>query len=244
MDNDRRDFLSRLAVGAAVAAGGLSVGAASLDAAPAPAAPAAAAPARSEFPSTFDMSWLDRVRGRYRAVFDSPKIADGGEMFRAAIWRDQIAEAYGAKDDDITAILVFRHTGIPLVMDDEFWMRHQLGKKNKFRDYKTKKFYEKNPIRSSEGETGADAMMASANLETFVKRGGIVLGCNFAFGEMVSLELAADKEHKNDHSKEIRDEARKRTLAHLLPGVILQPSGFFAVLEAQRAGCQLFTAGE
>ena len=239
MDNDRRDFLSRLAVGAAVAAGGLSVGASALDAAPAP-----APPARSDFSSTFDMSWLDRVRGKYRAVFDSPKIADGGEMFRAAIWRDQIAEAYGAKDDDITSILVFRHAAIPLVMDDEFWMRYQLGKKNKVRDYKTKKFYEKNPIRSSEGESGEDQMMASANLETFVKRGGIVLGCNFAFGEMVSLELEADREHKKDHSKEVRDEARKRTLEHLLPGVILQPSGFFAVLEAQRAGCQLFTAGE
>lgn len=239
MDNDRRDFLSRLAVGAAVAAGGLSVGATSLDA-----TPAHAVSARSDLPTAFDMSWLDRVRGRYRAVFDSPKIADGGEMFRAAIWRDQIAEAYGAKDDDITAILVFRHTSIPLVMDDEFWMRYQLGKKNKYRDYKTKKFYEKNPIRSNDGETEADPMMASANMETFVKRGGIVLGCNFAFGEMVNLELEADKEHKKDHSKEVRDEARKRALAHLLPGVILQPSGFFAVLEAQRAGCQVFTAGE
>ena len=239
MDRDRRDFLGRLAVGAAVAAGGLGAGVASLHA-----EPLHAAPPRPQVLSTFDMSWLDRVRGRYRAVFDSPKIADGGEMFRAAIWRDQIAEAYGAKDDDITAILVFRHLGIPLVMDDEFWMRHQLGKKNKLRDYKTKKFYEKNPIRSNEGETNVDPMMAGATLEAFTKRGGIVLGCNFAFGEMVSLEVAVDKELAKDHSKEARDEARKRTLEHLLPGVILQPSGFFAVLEAQRAGCQMFTAGE
>jgi hypothetical protein len=37
-----------------------------------------------------------------------------------------------------------------------------------------------------------------------------------------------------------RDEARQRTLAHLIPGVILQPSGFFGALEAQRAGCSFF----
>jgi len=63
-----------------------------------------------------------------------------------------------------------------------------------------------------------------------------VLACNFAFGLMVHLESEIDKEHAK--------EARERAISYLLPGVILQPSGFFGLLEAQRAGCQLFTAGE
>ena len=33
------------------------------------------------------------------------------------------------------------------------------------------------------------------------------------------------------------DEARKRAIAYLLPGVILQPSGVFAAIRAQQAGC-------
>lgn len=35
--------------------------------------------------------------------------------------------------------------------------------------------------------------------------------------------------------------ARARTM--LLPGVIIQPSGFFAVLRAQQAGCGYMLAG-
>jgi intracellular sulfur oxidation DsrE/DsrF family protein len=33
-------------------------------------------------------------------------------------------------------------------------------------------------------------------------------------------------------------------LKHLLPGVTLQPSGVFAVLRAQEAGCQYLLASE
>jgi hypothetical protein len=40
-----------------------------------------------------------------------------------------------------------------------------------------------------------------------------------------------------------RAEAREEALAHLLPGVILQPSGFFATIRAQQAGCALFPNG-
>ena len=36
----------------------------------------------------------------------------------------------------------------------------------------------------------------------------------------------------------------ERTLRHGFPGVIIQPSGFFAVIEAQRSGCHFFPAAE
>ncbi len=104
------------------------------------------------------------------------------------------------------------------------------------KDPATRKHYAKNPIRSWDGQPNVPPMMAGAALEPFMKRGGIVLACNFAFGFMVSLERALDK----DNAKE----ARARALKHVVPGIILQPSGFFGLLEAQRAGCHLFAAGE
>ncbi len=221
MAGGRRDFLGRLAAGAA-AAGGLGLGAGPL-AAEAPFHPVS---------DKWDMSWQDRIHGKFRAVFDSPKIEDGGEIWRAAIWKSQVAEVYGVKDDEVTAVLVIRHEAIPLVMDDEFWARHKIGKKNKVKDPFTGKTSETNPIRSYAGNSTIPPEMAGASLEEFMKRGGIVLACNFAFGMMVGLEARADQ----DHAKE----ARQRALAHLVPGIILQPSGFFALLEAQRAGCHLF----
>lgn len=226
MAGNRRDFLGRLAAGAAIAAGGIGAGASRAE---------AQDPAKA-VGDKFDMSWTDRVQGRFRGVFDSPKVADGGEIFRAAIWRDQVLETYGVKDDDVTDILVIRHAAIPLIMDDEFWARHKLGKANKMRDPATRKHYQKNPIRSWEGQKDVSPMMAGAALEPFMKRGGIVLACNFAFGFMVALERALDQENAK--------EARARAQKHIVPGIILQPSGFFGLLEAQRAGCHLFAAGE
>ena len=38
------------------------------------------------------------------------------------------------------------------------------------------------------------------------------------------------------------DVARKTAFGYLVPGVILQPSGVFAALRAQDAGCRYFTS--
>lgn len=226
MGTDRRDFLNHLLAGAAAAAGGVAITPRALEAETAP----------RPVSDKFDFTWQDRVRGKFRAVFDSPKVDGGGEVWRAASWRDQVEEAYGVKDDEVTSILVIRHRGIPLAMDDGFWDRHKLARKYKLKDPWSNKYVDGNPMRTFEGKPGVPASLAGTSLEGFLKRGGIILACNFAFGLMVHLEREADKEHAAD--------ARARAVEHLLPGVILQPSGFFALLEAQRNGCHLFTAGE
>lgn len=226
MTTHRRDFLGRLAAGAAAAAAGIGAAPGGLEAQALP----------RPVSDKFDMSWQDRVQGKFRAVFDSPKLADGGEVWRASSWRDQVEEMYGVKDDEVASVLVIRHQGIPLVMDDAFWHRHQIGKKRKFKDPWTGKVVPGNPMRTFEGNPKAPASMMGNSLEGFLKRGGIVLACNFAFGMLVHMEREADKEHAA--------EARARTIEHLIPGIILQPSGFFALLEAQRMGCHVFAAGE
>lgn len=226
MSANRRDFLGRLAAGASLAAAGVGLDPRRLRAEPGP----------RPVSDKFDMTWRDRVRGQFRAAFDSPKADEGGEIWRAAIWRNQIAEVYGVNDDEITPVLVIRHAGIPLVMDDAFWARHNIGKKRKIKDPFTGKTARANPISSFQGKPNVSADMMDTALDGFIRRGGLVLACNFAFGLMVHLESQADKEHAK--------EARARALTHLVPGVVLQPSGFFALLEAQRAGCHLFAAGE
>ena len=226
MANSRRDFLGRIAAGAALVGGaGVSPG------------PLAAEPGPRPVSDKWDMSWIDRITGRFRGVFDSPKIEDGGEIFRAAIWQSQVTEVYGVKDAEVNSVLVIRHGGIPLAMDDAFWERHQIGKKRKMKDPWTGKTATANPIRSYQGKAEVPPDMASTSLEGYMAKGGIVLACNFAFGMMVHLESELTKEKD-------RAAVRTRVLSNLVPGIILQPSGFFALLEAQRAGCHLFAAGE
>ena len=69
----------------------------------------------------------------------------------------------------------------------------------------------------------------------FVAAGGIILACHLAFQEVLS-QVA--REHALQGGAA---EARARTM--VLPGVILQPSGYFAVLRAQQAGCGDMLAG-
>lgn len=218
MTTPRRDFLGWLGAGGVLATGGIARLAVAL---PAPVS------------DKWDMSWCERVNGKVRAVFDSPGVEEGAALFRAQVWRDEHKEVYGTPISEASAVIVFRHEGIPLVMNDAFWGRFDLGKELKIKDAKGKKWTTVNPIAST--PPGTPEKFANYNLPAFIASGGIVLACNFAFGEMVGRIKAADKLSADD--------ARKRALEQLIPGVILQPSGVFAALRAQQSGCNYLLAG-
>jgi hypothetical protein len=177
---------------------------------------------------TWDLSWVGRLRGKSRAVFDSPRVAEGGALFRAILWREQHSKVFGTPLAELTPVVVFRHEAIPLVMDDAHWDHIGVGKDLKLKDESTGKWYRKNPFASADPK--APAEMKDYNLAAFIANGGIILACNLAFGEIVAQWKDKDKLSGAD--------AAKAAKSHLLPGVILQPSGFFAVLKAQDEGCK------
>jgi hypothetical protein len=179
----------------------------------------------------WDMSWRERVRGPFRGVFDNPVVNEGAGLWRAADWKKTVAEVYRAKDKDVSAVLVIRHEAIPMIMQHAFWERHELGKDTKLNDSSGSPVTH-NPYLSREETT--DPGRRSATLDSFLASGGIVLACNYAFGFMVSKEIKKASIE--------RAEARAQVLQQVIPGVILMPSGFFAVIEAQRAGCHFFPA--
>jgi hypothetical protein len=175
-----------------------------------------------------DLTWVTRLRGKMRAVFDSPQPAEGGALFRAALWRTQINKVFGTPIEEVTPVVVFRHEAIPLVMDDEFWDHLGIGKDLKWKDDKTGKWLKRNPLASSPADM--PAQFRDFNIPAFIRSGGIVLACGLAFGQVVGQYREKDKlDAKN---------AEARAKQHLLPGVIIQPSGFFAVLKAQDEGCK------
>jgi hypothetical protein len=102
------------------------------------------------------------------------------------------------------------------------------GKDLKWKDEKTGRWTKINPI----GGNAADVPppFKDYNIPGFIRNGGIVLACGLAFGEIIYSYADKDKVKP--------DEAKKRATEHLIPGVIIQPSGFFAVLKAQDEGCK------
>lgn len=143
-------------------------------------------------------------------MFDIPEI--GGELGfnRATLWRQHAMHVYGLSAADTTLVTVFRRNAIHLIMNDAYWQRFEMGTALKL---------------------DAGAKGAPHQFDAFVASGGIVLACNLAFGQVVNRYRAADNLS--------RDDAMQVARANIAPGVILQPSGLFALVSAQQAGCAL-----
>src|SRR5215213_10146184 len=104
MTQNRREFLERLSTGAMLAT--------------VPFAPdairelGALRAGRSPSAEEFDLTWVNRVKGKYRAVFDVPEIESGYGVWRASIWVKQYGEVLHVAATDMSPVLVLRHNGI------------------------------------------------------------------------------------------------------------------------------------
>ena len=225
MSNDRREFLGALA-GAGLAFGGKT--------------------ARRENgrsftftrpsvlpPAVWDVSWTAKVSGAHRAVFDSPEVSEGLALLRTLVWIKDYGEVYGAASADMSAVVVLRHNAIWMVMNDEFWAHHGVGAITKINDPKTKLPIKRNPFLGPTPFADLPPQVADHVL-TKVLGVATVLACNLAFQDVVEKVKGPAG---GDEAK-----ARAMALEHLIPGIILQPSGVFAVTRAQEAGCQYLLA--
>lgn len=236
----RRGFVGRLLGGAAALAGGALIGR-ELPA-QAAAAPAAAPAPRAD--GRWDMSWVERITGEHRQVFDAPEIAEGTVLHQARTWIDGFRQVYGVTDAQMSAVLVIRHAAIPMVANDRLWDSLELGaaiatmsaEKQPVKDPASGEPARRNPFLNANVKPGdAHSMLwPDGGLDTLVQRGAIVLCCDLALRRLVGL-VARKEQVDATRAKEI-------VLANLVPGVTVMPSGIFAVTRAQEAGCQYIRA--
>jgi intracellular sulfur oxidation DsrE/DsrF family protein len=219
--NERRDFLRQVSV---IAAGTLVASCADAQQAEAPKPPAAPAPEVA-----WDMSWLDRVKGEYRTVFDAPAISGGLCLQQVRNYLAGFKTVYGLTDADVTAVLVIRHDAIPMCVDDSMWADGTLGKSTRLNDPDTGKRTKRNPFLRLTEASRFSNIAREAALDTLLERGVIVLACDLALNRL-SGEVAERMEVP-------REEARAMVNAALLPGITRMPSGIFATTRAQMAGC-------
>jgi hypothetical protein len=223
MSHDRREFLGRIAAGAVLGALPLSFD-----------APRAFAAGARQPQEKWDLSWVDRIKGRYRAVFDVPEIDSGFGVWRASVWEMQYQQVLGAKPADLSAVIVLRANGIPLAMRQDYWDKHQLGKLYDVKHPLTQEATDRSPVLLASSRNEVPAELDDVALDRFLTRGGIVLACSLALDELVG------KITKHEGGTEAA--ARQEAIAGFVPGVILQPSGVFAALHAQDAGCKYLRA--
>jgi hypothetical protein len=219
MSHDRRAFLNRLAAGAVFGALASPLDAARALTAPAP---------------PWDLSWADRIKGKYRAIFDVPEIDQGYGVWRASLWEMQYQEVLGAQPTDLSAVVVLRHKGVALAMQQTFWDAHKLGPANDVKHPITQQATDRNPVLLASSRNEVPPELDEVALDRFIKRGGIALACSLALDD-----LAQDIVKREGGTP---DAVRQQAIAAFVPGVILQPSGVFAALHAQDVGCKYLRA--
>jgi hypothetical protein len=187
-------------------------------------------PAQPPAAQQWDTSWTAKITGKHRAMFDVPDVDGGVGVFRAGIWGRQYTDVLKLQPADLSTVIVLRHGGIPLIMTNEFWTTYDVGKEAKIKNEKGKT-QKLNPVLADPEAKGPGSPYT---LDKLIAAGAIALGCNMAFRSVVSLV------EKKDKLKGA--EARTKAMSMILPGVILQPSGIFANVMAEEAGCHFVRA--
>ena len=113
-------------------------------------------------------------------------------------------------DADAQAVLVIRHQAIPMVFNDAMWAKYGVGKLAQLADGS------RNPYGQRITALGARV---------------IVLGCDQATRNFTGRMASGAGGDRTAVYEEVK--------ANLLPGVILQPTGVYAVHRAQEGGCTM-----
>jgi hypothetical protein len=234
----RREFLGQLAASAIVLAGtACAAPAATMQTAPPPATNPEPRPPE---PTHWDDSWFARLTAKHKAVFDSPEVEDGVAIEHAVLFLSGMKAAIGAGHGDAQAVIVIRHAGVVLAFNDAIWSKYELGKERKVKDESTGKWAVRNPFALPTPRQAGDQPprpnspdRPATNLAWFAENGHVLLACDLATRGMSFILAKKAKTDQHAVYQELK--------ANLVPGVILQPSGIYAVHRAQEAGCTFGT---
>lgn len=173
-------------------------------------------------------TWLNRITGKHKMVFDAPEVNGGMPVIWPRVWLNGNNENYGTKDTENSGVVILRHAAIPLAMKDELWAKYKLGDVFSLKEGEapaTRNIFAKTMPLPLPG-TGVEALLAS----------GVLFGvCNVAltiYSGMVAQKMGMDGAA-----------VKADWVAGLIPGVQVVPSGVLAVSRTQEKGCGYCFAG-
>jgi hypothetical protein len=218
---ERREFLRKASL---LAAGSVAAG---------PLLAQGGAPA-AQPAAQFDMSWTERVTGRYKMAFDAHQISEGVCLHQVRSVIAGYKSVYGLEDRDVSAVLVIRHAAIPMALGDELWADGKFGADESLVDPATNQPTKRNPFLSNPAGGGTRFVWPDGALDPLISRGVIVLACDLALRNVTGRVAAARAIPRQD--------ALALVYRHLIPGITVQPTGVFATAHAQQLGCGVLNA--
>ena len=175
---------------------------------------------------------LKKMKGRkHKQVFDSPMPNEGMPIIWS--WAFLMSNnGTGTEDKDLGVVTVFRHDSIPFAMEDKLWEKYKFGEAFKINDKLSKAPATRNVVAHiKEG----DLPLPEMALEVVQKRGVVFGVCDLAltvYSKMIAEQMKMDPV-----------EVKKDWVGGLLPGIVILPSGVWAVNRAQEHGFTYCYAG-
>jgi intracellular sulfur oxidation DsrE/DsrF family protein len=228
--NPRRDFLRTVSIGSTVAA------AAGLQACASSVAALTTSPPK-QAGREWDLSWVDRLKAPFRVVFNITQKNDLGLM-QTWMWMQGFQQAYGTEDNNLNAVLVFRHEAVAMMLDDAMWARMAITESSSGTGSGNTAAAPpgRNPWLSKPASNGPSGSQdTDYTISALRARGVIMLACNMALRGQVSRLRQKENLTADDADRAIRNA--------IVPGCYIVPNGIFAVSRAQMAGCAYFSPG-
>ena len=210
----RRGFLGKLA--AVAAAAGLS------------SVPSRAGAETRERKTSADAAldaWFGKIKGEHRVVFDVPEPNNGMGAIWPRVYLDTMKKTYGG---DATAVVILRHAGIPLGMNDALWAKYNFGEMFSIKEGDA-------PAKRNIYASITNLPLPGLGIAELLKAGVLVGACDIAL-----TVYSAGAAQKMGMAPEA---VKQEWIAGLLPGVQVVPSGVLGVAHSQELGAKYIFAG-
>ena len=188
---------------------------------------AAAAPnllqAQARGSEVWDFSWMDKLTGKHRQVFDLSSLDGGLRVVRN--WYDAYETVFGLRHPDVNAVLGNAGSTFPFNAGDDLYRKFPIGEQWQVKDPATGQWATRNIFL----EGGASAAERESKLRPLQARGAVVWMCNNAL-QRVAGRLAGPV---GLPVPEVYAELR----AGLVPGVIVVPAHTMLIGLCQERGC-------
>lgn len=171
----------------------------------------------------WDMSWLDRLNGKHKQVFD---FSNPQMLMVIRNWLDAHELVYGLKHPDVDAVIGIGGPSFPVNATDAMYEKYPIGVEWKVTDPTTGKPAMRN-IFLDGGPTPSDRENSVRALQ---RRGVIFWQCNNALQRVATQLAAAVKRPQPEVYADLR-------ASGLNPGVILVPAHTMLIGLTQERGC-------
>jgi intracellular sulfur oxidation DsrE/DsrF family protein len=176
--------------------------------------------------------WFNKVKGKHRIAYDATEPNEGFPIAWAAVFY-MTNNKTGTPDNELTAVVVLRHNGAVLAMQDNIWEKYKFGENFKVNDPVSNLPATTNPFNVPKSEFwtthGIDG------IRKLTERGVMFCVCDIALTVMSGFMGPAMNMKPED--------VKQEWVNGLLPGIQIVPSGVWALGRAQEKGCAYCYAG-